>query len=129
MSESAERWLYFARDDLEAAKALLQGALYNQACFHAQQCAEKALKALIAERDKSPPRTHAITDLLGVVPPDVFESLQEQLTSLDVYYIPTRYPDALPGSLPDGLPGREDAVEAVRLAEGVLQKVERVLSE
>lgn len=120
----------YSRDGtLEAPKTLLQGALYNQACFRAQQCAEKALKAVIADRDKSPPRTHAITDLLGMVPPDVFESSREQLTSLDIYYIPTRYPDALPGSLPDGLPGREDALEAVRLAEGVLDKVERILSE
>jgi HEPN domain-containing protein len=35
---------------------------------------------------------------------------------LDSYYIPTRYPDAIVGSLEDGLPDEEDAREALEIA-------------
>lgn len=35
---------------------------------------------------------------------------------LDRFYIPSRYPDALPGTLPDGLPSRDDAKEARQTA-------------
>ena len=38
---------------------------------------------------------------------------KEQLLVLDQYYIPTRYPDALPGSLPEGLPTFEHAHSAL----------------
>ena len=40
------------------------------------------------------------------------------------FYIPTRYPDALPGALPEGLPGREDAEEALATARQVLALIE-----
>jgi len=30
--------------------------------------------------------------------------LRDDLMQMDAFYIPTRYPDALPGSLPEGLP-------------------------
>ena len=34
---------------------------------------------------------------------------------MDIFYLPTRYPDALPGSLDESLPGKE-AEEAIILA-------------
>lgn len=42
----AERWLQTAEEDLRAAQTLLEATLYAQACFYAQQSAEKAVKAL-----------------------------------------------------------------------------------
>ncbi len=42
------------------AELALQDGLSNQACFHVQQCAEKALKALSARRGDVIPRTHAL---------------------------------------------------------------------
>jgi HEPN domain-containing protein len=45
---------------------------------------------------------------------------QEDLSQLDIFYIPTRYPDALPGSLADGLPGKEDAEESIAAARSCL---------
>jgi len=44
---SAADWLARAKSDLAIAKAPLpQGAIYEDLCFHAQQAAEKALKAV-----------------------------------------------------------------------------------
>jgi HEPN domain-containing protein len=50
--------------------------------------------------------------------------LRSDLVGLDDFYIPTRYPDALPGVLPEGLPGKAEAEEALILARAVLERVE-----
>jgi HEPN domain-containing protein len=61
-------------------------------------------------------------DLLMLLAPSPFAAnLNVQL--LDRFSIPTRYPDALPGSLPEGLPDQSDAVEALAVAREVLQTV------
>ena len=44
MSEDSDRWLIFAEEDLRIAELALPHGIYNQVCFHAQQCAEKAIK-------------------------------------------------------------------------------------
>jgi HEPN domain-containing protein len=43
MNGLRERWLIFARENLVVARIVLDEGIYNQACFHAQQCVEKAL--------------------------------------------------------------------------------------
>lgn len=50
MHEQAERWLTFAREDIRMADLAMSKALWNQVCFHAQQCVEKILKAWLADR-------------------------------------------------------------------------------
>lgn len=42
----AERWLMTAKEDLLVAETLSSAGIHAPACFHAQQAAEKALKAL-----------------------------------------------------------------------------------
>ena len=54
----------------------------------------------------------------------VLAELRDDLVELDNYYIPTRYPDALPGTLPEGLPGESEAEEALRLAQILLARVD-----
>lgn len=51
--ESPQAWLERARSDLALARAALRlpDVLLEDACFHTQQCAEKALKALLVQRD------------------------------------------------------------------------------
>ena len=122
MSELAERWLSFARDDLRVAELVLDECIYHQACFHAQQCVEKALKGLLVGFGFQPPKLHAITDLLNLLPREFAAEMPDELGGLDDYYIPTRYPDALPGTLPDGLPERAEAEKAVALARTMLDR-------
>jgi len=45
-------------------------------------------------------------------------------TQLDDFYIPTRYPDAIPGAMPEGLPNAEDAREALEVAEETFKYAE-----
>ncbi len=96
-------------------------SLWNQVCFHAHQAAEKSLKALLAYEGELPPRTHRPTNLAKSLedryPP--LAGLSDDLLVLENYYTPSRYPDAIPGSLPEGLPGHEGAQEALTTAESL----------
>lgn len=119
----AERWFEFAQEDLTVARLSLENKVYNQACFHSHQGVEKVLKGYLSAKGGDVPRTHSITTLLKLcakVNP-AFNELPEDTLKLDDYYIPTRYPDALPGVLPEGLPCKEDAEEAVALLEKVMK--------
>ena len=127
MNRAIERWLIFAREDLRMAELALAEGIFNQVCFHAQQCVEKAVKGWLEQQGRIPPRTHRMADLLTLLPPDLMGELNDALRLLDRFYIPTRYPDALPGMLPEGMPGRRDAEAALDLARDALQHVEDVL--
>lgn len=113
MPPDAQKWLDFAREDLHMAKLAMRDSLFNQVCFHAQQAAEKILKSLIIAAGVLPPKTHKLGDLLGLLPVALPDDLRLRLLLLDRYYIPTRYPDAVPGSLATGMPNQADAEEAL----------------
>ncbi|MFZ0929780.1 MAG: HEPN domain-containing protein [Syntrophobacteraceae bacterium] len=128
MTGESERWLQIAAEDLKMAELAIRECIYNQVCFHSQQSAEKAVKALLLLQGQVVPRTHLLGDLLRLLEPDPFSaSLGIQL--LDRFYLPTRYPDALPGSLPEGLPNHEDAFEALAVARQVLITVSDIIQQ
>ena len=129
MSDASKRWLDFAHQDLRMAELAMTEALYSQVCFHAQQCAEKAIKGLLVHQGQTPPRTHRLGDLLGLLDPNPFAEQRLEVQLLDRFYIPTRYPDALPGSLPEGLPNAQDAQEALTVAEKIIAQVEQLVQE
>ena len=119
-----ERWYSFAEEDLRMAELALGESLHNQTCFHAQQCVEKAMKALLltVEPGVAPPRTHSVADLLKKLPARIATKLPPGLAnSMDAFYLPSRYPDALPGGLPGGNPTAAQAREAMRLARKTLE--------
>ena len=67
---------------------------YDAACFHAQQCAEKYLKARLEEAGIAFSRTHNLISLLmlalGVE--STWIVLQPHLTALNTYGVAFRYP-------------------------------------
>ncbi len=67
---------------------------YNVACFHAQQCAEKYLKACLVEAGAAFPRTHDLSLLLTLVQPiePGLGILQPEMDALNKYAIAYRYP-------------------------------------
>lgn len=97
-------------------------------CFHAQQAVEKGLKAYLVARGKALPREHHLINLLQHCVRSKLSGsrgVEHACKILDQYYLPTRYPDALVGSLPQGLPTRSHATEAIDLAETALRAVRR----
>jgi HEPN domain-containing protein len=123
------KWLEFAHEDLRLAEMALGEGITNQTCFHAQQGIEKALKSFLRHHQRSVPKTHVLRELLRLCRrlDGSFEALRDTCIRLDRYYIPTRYPDALPGIAPEGLPTRHDAEEAVALLRQALSWIEAKL--
>lgn len=96
---NAPAWIAKADNDLLAADIIVTGATvpWDTVCFHAQQAAEKALKALLVSRGVLPPRTHNLIDLLAraaVYEPSL-ASLATDATMLTGYAVEVRYPDTL----------------------------------
>ena len=87
-------WLAFARRDVQAADVLQHHGIYEEACFHAQQCAEKYLKATLEEAAIAFGRTHNLISLLTLVLPvePTWKGLQPHLTALSIYAVAFRYP-------------------------------------
>lgn len=108
---------------------MLREGLFHLVCFHAQQAAEKGLKAHLVFRRKTVPRAHHLVDLLQHCVREGLRGrgLDAACKILDQYYLPTRYPDALVGSLPEERPSRVHASEAIRLAERILRAVKRAM--
>lgn len=130
MNES-RKWMAFAHEDLVVAEAALKEGIHNQTCFHAQQGVEKALKGFLRHRQRSVPQVHGLRELLAACQKfdGSFGMLRETCVKLERYYIPTRYPDALPGmASEEGLPTRQDAEEAVALLRQALSWVEAKLT-
>ena len=72
-----------------------------------------------------PRRTHKLIELLALcseIDYD-FRGFEEQCLELDRYYLPTIYPDALIGTLPEGLPGRKEAESTLEIATVILEFV------
>ena len=62
LSPDVEQWLTFAKADLRAARLLLSDVEVPAriACFHAQQAAEKAIKAVLISEQTSFRKTHDV---------------------------------------------------------------------
>ena len=69
---SPQDWMRFAYSDLALARSpLLPGVLLEGLCYHAQQAAEKALKAVLVFLNIDFPRTHNIRTLLDLLPAEI----------------------------------------------------------
>lgn len=125
----ATRWLRQAENDLAAARLVLQGGFFAQACFMAHQVAEKALKALAYFRGDRFVIGHSLVELASTLEDSYprLRDLQRLLTTLDRYYLPTRYPDALPGGVPFETFQRDEAQEAVDGAARVVACAQEVV--
>ena len=118
-------WVEKADNDLKNASHTLKlGAdcPTDTVCFHAQQCVEKYLKALLVLRDTRFPKTHSISELLRLLPKDLWprRDIREQEWLTD-FAVTTRYPGDY-----EFIPLTE-AREAVLMARRVRQDVRKFL--
>ena len=100
-------WLMHAESDLVLAGVRRKGVLPEHLCFHAQQAAEKALKAVLVSRGARVEHTHNFNVLLrdlkaaGVEVPAAIGTVRE----LGRHAAETRYPGL--GDAPEFDPKRE----------------------
>ena len=121
---SPQEWLARARGDLALAAAPLPlGGFYEDLCFHAQQAAEKALKAVYLHRDWTFRYVHDLEELItglrqnGLRVPEAVEDA----VVLTSYAFEARYPGlAEPVS-------EEEYRQAIELAQTVVRWAEEAI--
>ena len=122
--EAVKDWIRFARMDLSAA-VYLQGHSplpIEIICYHCQQAAEKALKAVLVSYDADVPHIHDLNKLLAAATQyeDSMQSLFKQANWLMNYAAFTRYPS-------DIEIGETEMKTALKYAEDILAQVEFLL--
>jgi HEPN domain-containing protein len=122
----SQDWLARAKGDLALALAPLpEGAFYEDLCFHAQQAAEKAIKAVYQKHQLAFRYTHDLGELLvglkeqGVTVPQEVEDAQ----ILAVYASEYRCPSlAEPVTMEEYREATKLAAKVVRWAEEIIAR-------
>lgn len=95
VQQEALRWLRFAAEDLDVAQRLLAdcASAPRIVCWHAQQAAEKALKAALTIEDVDFPFTHDLNALRNLLPHSWSVRVEHpDLTELGQWAVEARYP-------------------------------------
>ena len=118
--------LDLAAADLTTARHLVVPGLYHNACYHAQQAAEKALKAVLLHEMATFPKTHDLSRLVDAIrasQPTFPEFLMESAV-LNEYAVDMRYG---PQVLIDI--DRDEAEAAIGYAQAIVDHARRFLGE
>lgn len=97
MQPLSAEWVQKAEGDFSTALRELRARKspnFDAACFHAQQCAEKYLKARLQEAGIAFTRTHSLTSLLDLVlaVEPLWEAFRRDLARLSAFAVDYRYP-------------------------------------
>jgi HEPN domain-containing protein len=113
-----------AQHDLRAMRSLLSEELPDIVCFHAQQAAEKALKALLLRHGILYPHKHDLADLIALLPemPTALGGLGQRISALTPYATTERYEEII-------LPSDEEAQRAYSIALTVYKAVATAIRE
>ena len=91
------RWMEKATNDLRNAEhtlLLADDCPYDTVCFHAQQCVEKCLKAVLVREQTAFPKTHDLEELSLLLPESFARPASvEEMARLTPYGTSFRYPD------------------------------------
>ena len=114
-------WIDKAEGDLYSAKRECQARNhpnYDAACFHAQQCIEKYLKAWLYESGKKAPYSHNLAELVSLCSEtdNTFSIMEPELKELNIYAVRTRYPgeNANKGDAKEAIKISKDARDFIR---------------
>jgi HEPN domain-containing protein len=117
-------WLVKAENDLKAAAHVLklkEDCPTDVVCFHAQQCVEKYLKAVLVFRLVDFPKTHDLAEIIALLPKGDRPDLnQDELRKFSQYAVAIRYPGL--GELP-----LTEARRAVALARRIRKETRAAL--
>ena len=118
----ARRWLAAARDDLAYAQHAADGGFHAPACFHAQQAAEKAVKAVHYGRGAKAVLGHSVRSLIEALSPrePALDDQRDAARELDLFYITSRYPNGLEAGTPAQAFSATQSSRALALAHQVV---------
>ncbi len=117
-------WISYAEEDMSLANYAMKmpgSRSYRLIAFHAQQCAEKYLKAYLVYHDIDFPYTHDIRKLLKLCGNATWIGKIQNAEELTPFAVTTRYP------MLDEKVTENEAVEAVNLASMVRKTIRTAL--
>lgn len=125
--EAASEWVALANSDYEAAQILSSTKPYL-ACYHSQQAAEKALKALYVAYGIPFNFVHAIGELMDGLKDrhPQLQQLRKYAAILTLYEANTRYINVSTGTNPMKEFTEENAREAIQMAQEILRTSEAI---
>ena len=119
-NKNIQVWLVFAQEDAKTSQAAWKAKIYSAVCFHTQQQAEKLIKALIVCQTQKPaPKIHDLKTLTQKIKPPAPKNILSAANYLSQFYLPTRYPDIIAGSLEQGLPNKNQAKKSLAAADKI----------
>lgn len=120
------RWLARAKENLRLSALAMRDGLHALSCFHAQQAAEFALKGVLIGLAGVHLLTHSLVSLASEAERVAELNMPPEggLRRLEDHYLQGRYPNTR-----ISLYRPEEAEEAYRIAEAVLDECSRVLEE
>ncbi len=100
--KEALRWYLQGTKDARTAHRNADNSDFEVACFLYQQAAEKILKAFLYLKGERPVIGHATLKLSQrcVKYDHRFKEIQDACRELDIFYLPTRYPNGIPEGVP-----------------------------
>lgn len=124
MKPAARAWVEKAEGDYRMAaseRRRRKEPCFDGVCFHAQQCIEKYLKALLQEADLRFERTHNLLALLVQLAPVMPEltTFRDDLRDLSQYAVVFRYP----GHTADRALAREAMKQVDRIREACRRRL------
>ena len=129
-SQDARRWFLQAEDDLKFVTWIQkEGVFFDKGCFLAQQAGEKILKACLYATGKRFVVGHSLMELSRELQEKgvIFKDVMDAAKRLDRFYIPTRYPNGLPGGSPFQVYSAADLAEACKDLKKVFEVSKRFL--
>ena len=120
MKTLTAEWVAKAEGDfatMQRERRVRKNPNYDGVCFHAQQCVEKYLKAILQDSDLPIEKTHDLTVLLSMVVPvaPLLESFRETMNRLGNFAVVFRYPG--------DFATKEDATVACTLCSSVRDEI------
>jgi len=122
MADRSGDWLRQAQRNMEQAVDSAAAGRHEWACFASQQAAEMAVKAVHLSRGQEA-WGHVVRVLLEELPTSVKvpPSLLEYARTLDVHYVPTRYPNGHAAGAPGEHYGPLQSEESIRHARQIVE--------
>ncbi len=113
-ADDPRAWLQRAKSDLNIAKRHSDDIYLEDLCFHAQQAAEKAIKAVLIQKQINFKYTHDLSLLVGLLQSIVeLPEFIKDASTLTSYAVASRYPGA------DELVDYDEWIEAIDLAQAI----------
>ncbi len=128
MKDITNEWLKAAKDDLDTIEELIdEDHLTNIVAFHAQQCVEKSIKAMMEEYEIPFSKIHSLETLIEKLTNKIdFDIENDIVLKLDKLYLDARYPGDT-GLLPDGKPSLEEAKSFLDFAKTFYSNIRKQL--